>query len=326
MTGWLLARRDNGTVTAVEIDRAIRIGSGADNELPIDGDGVLPVHAKAGVSDGEYWIQDAGSAGVLVNGETATERRTLHHLDVITVGDDVNLIFSTTAAPLQNIPRPKRPPAPSASPAPPANVTVAFDRTRAPPPAFAFPEAEENFAVPNTAIGVQAGGPMPLFQPASADAAGSPENTVIGTPVSGPAPQFAPARSVLVTSMLARTDAPAFNPEETRSIIKTAPVVRPIAGVRLSGPSGVFETSLGRSVVGRAADAGIRIDRKNVSKVHALVMATPTEVTVEDQRSVNGTAVNGTPTSGPQRLVEGDRVSFATFEFRVEFLRMDGSE
>ncbi len=104
------------------------------------------------------------------------------------------------------------------------------------------------------------------------------------------------------------------------------PAPQPIKGVTLRGIGGVYHAPLGRSVIGRGATATIRIDSEEVSKVHAFLDVTSTEVTLTDQKSVNGTAVNGSPTPVPRRLLEGDRVSFATFEFRVEFVRMDGSE
>ena len=107
---------------------------------------------------------------------------------------------------------------------------------------------------------------------------------------------------------------------------RPSPSQQPIKGVTFRGVGSVLNAPLGRSVIGRGATATIRIDSEEVSKVHAFLDVTATEVTLTDQKSVNGTAVNGTPTPGPRRLVEGDRVSFATFEFRVEFVRMDGSE
>ena len=80
----------------------------------------------------------------------------------------------------------------------------------------------------------------------------------------------------------------------------------------------------GRSVIGRGTRATIRIDSERVSKVHAVVDVTPTEVTLTDQNSVNGTTVNGNSISKPQRLNDGDRVSFGSVEFRVALMRRDG--
>lgn len=355
MSGQLLVRRDDGTIETVAVKGPIRIGSAPQSELRIESDGVLPLHANAGFEAGEYWIRNAGNAGVAVNGEVAVEKRTLRHLDVITVGPGVHVIFSTTAAPLPAQPRSKRTVAPS-GPAPPATtkMTAVFAR---PDAAAAFKPAD------NTIIGVAPAGVAPQFQPVD-DA--DPANTIMGSAPPGIAPKFRPleADADAPNTILGQASPvvpPKFQPgPEPNTIIEPAnrgavpkfkapspdetvnqpatsspppPAVRAkpsaapaIKGVALRGIGGVLNAPLGRSVIGRGATATIRIDSEEVSKVHAFLDVTATEVTLTDQKSVNGTTVNGTPAPGPRRLVEGDRVSFATFEFRVEFVRMDGSE
>jgi pSer/pThr/pTyr-binding forkhead associated (FHA) protein len=94
-----------------------------------------------------------------------------------------------------------------------------------------------------------------------------------------------------------------------------------ISAVRLSGDLGVFTISLGSSTVGRSPDATVRIDSREVSRIHAIFMVTEADVVVEDRGSVNGTSINGTPITGRRPLVEGDRVSFAHFAFQVELIR-----
>lgn len=359
MSGKLLIRRDDGTVDTVAVKGPIRIGSAPQSDLRIESKGVLPLHANAGVEAGVYWIRNAGNAGVAVNGEVAVEKRTLRHLDVITVGSGVNLIFSTTVAPLPAQPRSKRPVAPpvSATPPPPTKMTAVFARPEAAGPALNPGE--------NTIFGSALPGVAPKFQPVDADADSA--NTILGSAPPGITPKFRPAdlepntivggapaampkfdpagesaETAMPNTIFEPTNRGAVPKFEAPSLIETVtqpgaslpppPVARatpsnqPIKGVTFRGIGTVYNASRGRSVIGRGATATIRIDSEEVSKVHAFLDVTATEVTLTDQKSVNGTAVNGTPTSGPRRLIEGDRVSFATFEFRVEFVRMDGSE
>jgi len=359
MSGKLVVRRDDGTVETVTVTGPIRIGSAPQSDVRIEGEGVLPLHANAGFEGGEYWIRNAGNAGVAINGEPAVEKRTLRHLDVITVGSSVNVIFSTTVAPLPAQPRSKRP----LPPPPPAAAPSATKMTAV------FKQPEVAAPSPNTILGL-APGVMPTFQPADANA--DPANTILGPVAPGVRPKFQPFADSDAANTIAGPATPGITPkfqpaapepdsspntivgaaspgalpkfEATPSLMETVaqpgvappkPTVaraktpaaeRPIKGVTLHGIGGVLDAPLGRSVIGRGATATIRIDSEEVSKVHAFLDVTATEVTLTDQKSVNGTAVNGTPTSGPRRLIEGDRVSFATFEFRVEFVRMDGSE
>lgn len=376
MSGKLVVRRDDGTVETVAVTGAIRIGSSPQSDVRIEGDGVLPLHANAGFEGGEYWIRGAGNAGVAINGERAAEKRTLRHLDVITVGSGVNVIFSTTAAPLPVQPRSKRPVPPAVAPPPPPRMTDVFHRPEAPAPNTivgpapgvmpTFRPADANAEALNTIRGPAVPGAAPKFQPAADSDA---PNTIVGAGAPGLTPKFRPADPEpespnTIAGAAAPGVMPKFDPvsndveaatpntiveapnrsarpkfEAAPSLMETVPqpgaaapttaravapaADRPIKGVTFRGIDSVLNAALGRSVIGRGATATMRIHSDEVSKVHALLDVTSTEVTLTDQKSVNGTAVNGKPTSGPRRLIEGDRVSFATFEFRVEFVRRD---
>ena len=353
----------------------IRIGSAPHSEVLLDGEGVLPLHANAGFDGGEYWIHNAGSAGVAINGQPAAQKRTLRHLDVITIGSSVNVIFSTTAADLPVQPRSKRP-----VPPPPPKMTAVLNRPEAAAPntiigpapgampafrpadADASPNTILGPAVrgvapkfqpvadsdaPNTIMGTATPGAAPKFRPADPEPDSSP-NTIVGSAGPGAMPKFDPAGQDIeagtpntIVEPAARGALPKFEAPPSPMEAITQPGVaapptparakapladRPIKGVTFRGIESVLTAPLGRSVIGRGATATIRIASDEVSKVHAVLDVTPTEVTLTDQKSVNGTAVNGKPTTGPRRLTEGDRVSFATFEFRVEFVRKDGSE
>jgi len=311
MSGRILVRTGEGLLQEFPLAGSLRIGSAPPSELVLEGDGVLPQHAVAVISDQGCFIEAVGSSSIAINGERV-ERRALRHLDVITLGDRVHVIFSTSTVPLpqQQQVRAKKPVTAVVSP---ANVTRAL--TRADVAAATFrPQVEALPAsAPNTTVGLPA---APAF-PASP----SPANTIVGLPPVATAPPAFGAQSpqtIEVSPGAARS----FKAPET--VMFDAPVVRPINSVRFSGVAGVFEAPLGTSLVGRGSKATLRIDSSQVSRVHAMVIASPDRVTIEDQNTVNGTAVNGVPTKGPHVLAEGDLVSFGTIDLRVDFVRLGG--
>ena len=55
-----------------------------------------------------------------------------------------------------------------------------------------------------------------------------------------------------------------------------------------------------------------------------MLIVSPDRVTLEDQKSINGTTVNGERISGERVLAEGDLVSFGTIDLRVDFVRLGG--
>ena len=61
-----------------------------------------------------------------------------------------------------------------------------------------------------------------------------------------------------------------------------------------------------------------------MSRIHAVLHVNEKDVIVEDRGSVNGSSINGTQFTGNRPIEDGDRVSFADFEFRVAFKRTEG--
>lgn len=96
--------------------------------------------------------------------------------------------------------------------------------------------------------------------------------------------------------------------------------IRRVAGVRLSGSAGVFTARLGRTVVGRSHDAGIRIDVRQLSRAHAALSVSATGAAVDDLGSANGTMVNGRTITGSCPLTDGDRLTFGELEFTVNIV------
>ena len=98
MSARLLGR--SGALTGIDVPIAdrVRIGSGADVDLKIDAPGVLPLHATIS-RDGDRVVlaaerSDAAGATWLNGRRISSEA--LQHLDVITVGRGVDLIYLAT--------------------------------------------------------------------------------------------------------------------------------------------------------------------------------------------------------------------------------------
>ena len=332
MSGRILVRDGDGALQEFPIGTRVKIGSGAPSDVVIDGDGVLPLHATAEVRDEDCWIEAAAGGRIAINGQPV-EKRALRHLDVITLGDRVHVIFSTSSAPLpqSQAARPKKVAAPN--PAAAANATRMINRADPAPPMFTPPTAGAP-AVANTIVGV----PVATFTPPAGDAPPAATNTVVGVPVASfTPPPGAPPPVNTIIGMRVDVTPPAFAPQVPPTMAFQAPASapfvpadtrdgdaatpRPITGVRLSGSAGVFEAPIGTSVIGRGSKATLRIDSKEVSRVHALLIASADGVSIEDRDSVNGTTVNGVRITGTHELAEGDLVSFGMVDLRVDFVR-----
>ena len=73
----------------------------------------------------------------------------------------------------------------------------------------------------------------------------------------------------------------------------------------------------GEYVLGRGLDCAVVLDDPLVSRRHARLIVTPSEVLIEDLMSANGVFVNGIRLERAQALCDGDRVLFATRELSV---------
>lgn len=70
----------------------------------------------------------------------------------------------------------------------------------------------------------------------------------------------------------------------------------------------------GEHIVGRGADSDIVLDCEKVSRRHARLTVTPTNVFVEDLGSANGLTVDGHPVKGKALVAAGSRIGFADAE------------
>ncbi len=80
------------------------------------------------------------------------------------------------------------------------------------------------------------------------------------------------------------------------------------------------EVPQGVVVIGRGAEAELRLPVASVSRRHAKIQRDGDQVTVEDLGSRNGTRVNGRPVTGAQVVKAGDRIDVAGIVLLVEGL------
>jgi two-component system, NtrC family, response regulator AtoC len=95
------------------------------------------------------------------------------------------------------------------------------------------------------------------------------------------------------------------------------------AFVFVCGPDACWVADLpaaGEVVVGRAADATLRLDDDSVSRQHARLAVTQLVVTATDLGSANGTCVNGERLEAPRLLAPGDIVEIGVYKlvFSIE--------
>lgn len=98
MSGRLLGR--SGVIAGADFAVAdkVRIGSADDVEVRIAAPGVLPLHATISREGDRLTLtaeSDDASAATCLNGRRITTER-LQHLDVITIGHGLDLIFLAT--------------------------------------------------------------------------------------------------------------------------------------------------------------------------------------------------------------------------------------
>jgi len=211
---------------------------------------------------------------------------------------------------------PKPAPGPAPKPAPPAAKPAAAPGAAKPdaPPAVAKPAAppaappkpaapaEAKPAAPEKPVAAEK--PVPPIKPVE------PPKPVVAAK---PAPPAKPAESPKAAEPPKPVESPA---KPTRPVLTGAPIRQ----VTLTGSTGTFKLGLGRHDVGRSDSIALTLLSPQVSRVHAAIIVTTTEVRVEDAKSANGTTVNGTrlPIGGSSPIKSGDRVSFGNVEFTVE--------
>jgi DNA-binding winged helix-turn-helix (wHTH) protein len=101
----------------------------------------------------------------------------------------------------------------------------------------------------------------------------------------------------------------------------------PAAGPRcwIVHASREFHLHEGENRIGRAPDAGIRLDSARVSRHHARIVVSSGEGILEDLGSRNGTYLSGERTTGPVRLKHGDEIQVGSFRLTFRATAASGS-
>ena len=86
----------------------------------------------------------------------------------------------------------------------------------------------------------------------------------------------------------------------------------------LASDGSAFNLPDGETTVGREFGAGLVVPNDTVSRHHASLVKTGTQVELRDNLSTNGTWINGNKLSGSQVLKPGDSIRFGSIEYRYE--------
>jgi pSer/pThr/pTyr-binding forkhead associated (FHA) protein len=225
-----------------------------------------------------------------------------------------------------------------ASPPPPpprGHRTEAVPVVAKRPAAVATPKAPEApatpVAPPKPAAPARSAAPKPEPQEAPPPPPAPAAPPAPPAPVAPAAPAAAPARPPQEASP-EEAAAPASTLVEGATQVEASPTTPepaalapgPILEVRLAGPDidvAVHET--GAHTVGRAKDAGLRVNHPTVSRVHArLVISDDRRSTyIQDLGGANGTRVNGKPVGQMQPFSDGDTIGVGDVELRVSIRR-----
>ena len=113
---------------------------------------------------------------------------------------------------------------------------------------------------------------------------------------------------------------PAGTPPPMQQIQMTPTASPTMSGVpKLVATDGsAFDLPEGETVVGREFGAGLVVPNDTVSRQHASLIKSGSQVELRDHLSTNGTWINGGKLSGSQILRPGDSVRFGSIEYRFE--------
>ena len=103
------------------------------------------------------------------------------------------------------------------------------------------------------------------------------------------------AHSPAVEGVTEKFDPIACLDERSRTRGKPAEPAKPGRYIEVQGPSETLLLPLGRDIVhiGRGLAADLRLDESSVSRRHAILVPRPSGARILDDRSSNGTLVNG---------------------------------
>jgi pSer/pThr/pTyr-binding forkhead associated (FHA) protein len=136
------------------------------------------------------------------------------------------------------------------------------------------------------------------------------------TPPPAPPPAAAPPAPVAAPpTVVAPPPAPAVAPSVPAA---------PLSEVRLVGGGyDLAVTAAGTHVIGRSAEAALRVKHPTVSRTHARVILAEDRraATVEHAGGANGTRLNGRPIDKPEPLADGDEIGIGELTLKVSLKR-----
>ena len=108
---WIVHRAGGKSLSTFDVHKATAvIGRGRDAEVAVQAAGISRQHARLTWDGAAYWIEDLDSRnGTFVNGQEVPRhgKERLRHLDVITLGRRVELLFLRPAPPVRVVQRPR---------------------------------------------------------------------------------------------------------------------------------------------------------------------------------------------------------------------------
>lgn len=273
----------------VHLDHAVSLGESSDNDICLVGNGIASHHARIVPVNGHWQVEavDARAAAAsCVNGRPITQPTILSHLDVVTLGQDVELVFLSPPTAPATAPPAAQSAAPAPAPPPPA--------PKAAPPAPPPPPPAPKAAPPAPAPAPPPPAPKPVAATKPADATEYRSSTArpVPPPLAGKAPAASPAPAA-----------------------KTSPAFRV---ARVAGAAGTFTLKAGVNTIGRSPESDICLNNRQISRDHAMILVTPGAITIEHRSGSNRTTVNGEVIAGPRILRAGDRLGFVDIEFELQ--------
>src|SRR5207247_4463123 len=98
MDGQLFCHVRAGVILSFKLGENSVIGRDQANAVAVPVEGVSRMHARIRFDGKSYWLQDLKSTnGTFLNGQAVTRER-LRHLDVITLGRELDLVFVVRAS------------------------------------------------------------------------------------------------------------------------------------------------------------------------------------------------------------------------------------
>jgi pSer/pThr/pTyr-binding forkhead associated (FHA) protein len=256
----------------------------------IDRSGVSRRHARIQRHGSDWWIEDLRSTnGTFLNGQAITRER-LRHLDVVTLGKAVELVFvlGLGVVAQRAVPPPRRAEA----------VRRSTTETRielTPEELKELAELRETLAQ------------------ALPPAAKSP-TAQLSRPRGETPPRPAPPRP----------PSPALPARPLPPAPASAPRPLPIAALHLTAPGLAFALDRpGSYLIGRDPGATFHVNETSVSRRHARIVLAPDRLgaQLEDAGSTNGTEHNGRWLDKPAALADGDRIGVGRLVFEVRIVR-----